>query len=510
MSSRCCWSIARRSASIAGTCELRPLVARRRVHVDQLADLRQREPEPLAAQDQLEARALALAVDAGAPRARGASRPCPRRSGSRASSARTRCASSEIEYVGADASAAVGLAWLAGGIDGGHRSAAAREMRIGRGVTIAYRLDSLGGLPEDATLRKRAMTADSPPAPRSTIPYARRRRRRAHAIEIAPGVLWLRMPLPFALDHINLWLLEERRRRCTLVDCGFGDRRDARALGAPLRDDARGRCRSGASSSRTTIRTTSATPRGSPRASARRCDDPGRIPDRACGRGPARRHTRRADDRALSPRTAWRDEHVAALAQARQHYRRGVPELPQSFDADASTATRALRATTWRVIVGHGHSPEHAALYCAERGVLISGDMLLPRISTNVSVWRRRARRRSARGASSIRSRVYEPARGHAGAAFARPAVPRHRRARRASFARITPSGSTNWSDALRRRAAPQSRRRPRPGAVPPRARPAAALLRDGRGDRAPQLPVARGRARAHASATDGVIRFAA
>ncbi|MDH5246494.1 MAG: MBL fold metallo-hydrolase, partial [Betaproteobacteria bacterium] len=33
------------------------------------------------------------------------------------------------------------------------------------------------------------------------------------------------------------------------------------------------------------------------------------------------------------------------------------------------------------------HSPEHASLYSAERGVLIAGDMLLPRISTNVSVW---------------------------------------------------------------------------------------------------------------------------
>ena len=40
-----------------------------------------------------------------------------------------------------------------------------------------------------------------------------------------------------------------------------------------------------------------------------------------------------------------------------------------------------------RVIPGHGHSPEHAALYCAALNVLISGDMLLPKISTNVSVW---------------------------------------------------------------------------------------------------------------------------
>ena len=26
--------------------------------------------------------------------------------------------------------------------------------------------------------------------------------------EVAPGVHWIRMPLPFALDHINLWLIE--------------------------------------------------------------------------------------------------------------------------------------------------------------------------------------------------------------------------------------------------------------------------------------------------------------
>ena len=43
--------------------------------------------------------------------------------------------------------------------------------------------------------------------------------------------------------------------------------------------------------------------------------------------------------------------------------------------------------TEWRVMVGYGHSPEHASLYCPSRRLLISGDMLLPRISTNVSVF---------------------------------------------------------------------------------------------------------------------------
>ena len=40
--------------------------------------------------------------------------------------------------------------------------------------------------------------------------------------EVAPGIRWLRMPLPFALDHINLWLLADGAA-WTQVDCGYGN-----------------------------------------------------------------------------------------------------------------------------------------------------------------------------------------------------------------------------------------------------------------------------------------------
>lgn len=43
-------------------------------------------------------------------------------------------------------------------------------------------------------------------------------------VEVAPGVRWLRMPLPFALDHINLWLLRDEidgQAGWTIVDCGI-------------------------------------------------------------------------------------------------------------------------------------------------------------------------------------------------------------------------------------------------------------------------------------------------
>ena len=42
------------------------------------------------------------------------------------------------------------------------------------------------------------------------------------AVEVVPGVWWLRMPLPFALDHVNLWLLRDGSD-VSLVDCGYGD-----------------------------------------------------------------------------------------------------------------------------------------------------------------------------------------------------------------------------------------------------------------------------------------------
>ncbi len=44
----------------------------------------------------------------------------------------------------------------------------------------------------------------------------------AASIEVAPGVNWLRMPLPAALDHINVWLIEDGED-WVIVDTGFAD-----------------------------------------------------------------------------------------------------------------------------------------------------------------------------------------------------------------------------------------------------------------------------------------------
>jgi glyoxylase-like metal-dependent hydrolase (beta-lactamase superfamily II) len=80
-------------------------------------------------------------------------------------------------------------------------------------------------------------------------------------------------------------------------------------------------------------------------------------------------------------------QRVAAIAGRGNSYRKIVSEPPLQFMRIMDGDEVSIGGRAWRVIVGYGHAPEHAALYCESLGVLISGDMLLPKISTNVSVW---------------------------------------------------------------------------------------------------------------------------
>jgi glyoxylase-like metal-dependent hydrolase (beta-lactamase superfamily II) len=203
--------------------------------------------------------------------------------------------------------------------------------------------------------------------------------------EVAPGIHWLRMPLPFALDHINLWLLEEDEG-FTLVDCGYGD--DAtRALweihfattlsSRPLRRIIATHCHPDHVGNAQWLSERFDVPVAMTHAEYLTAHA---LAGQHAGFGPAptvrffRRH-------------GMADEHARAMDTRGNHYRRGVPGLPESFDRMRDGDVMMAGGTSWRVLEGHGHSPEHASLYSSARKVLISGDMLLPRISTNVSVW---------------------------------------------------------------------------------------------------------------------------
>jgi glyoxylase-like metal-dependent hydrolase (beta-lactamase superfamily II) len=63
-----------------------------------------------------------------------------------------------------------------------------------------------------------------------------------------------------------------------------------------------------------------------------------------------------------------------------------VPTLPATFHRILADQPIEIDGRAWRPIIGHGHSPEHASLHCESLGIMIAGDMVLPKITTNVSV----------------------------------------------------------------------------------------------------------------------------
>jgi glyoxylase-like metal-dependent hydrolase (beta-lactamase superfamily II) len=75
------------------------------------------------------------------------------------------------------------------------------------------------------------------------------------------------------------------------------------------------------------------------------------------------------------------------IRQRANYYPNLVPAVPARYTRILHGDAVRIGGRDWRVIVGYGHAPEHASLYSADLRVLISGDMVLPRISTNVSVF---------------------------------------------------------------------------------------------------------------------------
>jgi glyoxylase-like metal-dependent hydrolase (beta-lactamase superfamily II) len=82
------------------------------------------------------------------------------------------------------------------------------------------------------------------------------------------------------------------------------------------------------------------------------------------------------------------DPEAIAKVRARANYYAGmVPQVPAAFRRLMDGMAVEIGGRAWRCIAGYGHAPEHIALHCEELELLISGDMVLPRISTNVSVY---------------------------------------------------------------------------------------------------------------------------
>ncbi|MBI1187408.1 MAG: MBL fold metallo-hydrolase [Alphaproteobacteria bacterium] len=83
----------------------------------------------------------------------------------------------------------------------------------------------------------------------------------------------------------------------------------------------------------------------------------------------------------------WNEDQLDSYRVRFGGFGKGVSRLPDAYRRLEDGDAVEIGAHTWRVITGCGHSPEHACLYNEALNILISGDQLLPRISSNVSVF---------------------------------------------------------------------------------------------------------------------------
>ncbi len=204
-------------------------------------------------------------------------------------------------------------------------------------------------------------------------------------LAVAPGIYWLNMPLPFTLGHINLWLLEDEGG-WTIVDTGvcvdetkaiwestfsgrMGGQPVQRVVVTHLHPDHSG-C-AGWLCERLDV------PLWMSREEYLLCRvlvaDTGRM-------------TPKAGDTFYTA-AGFETDQLDYYHKMFGMFGRYVAPLPESYRRIRDGDRLCIGGRDWQVMVGRGHSPEHACLYCESLNVMISGDQVLPTISSNVSVY---------------------------------------------------------------------------------------------------------------------------
>lgn len=203
-------------------------------------------------------------------------------------------------------------------------------------------------------------------------------------IPVAPGVKWLRMPLPFRLNHINLWLLDDGDG-WTIVDTGIADERTkdlwlqlftsgldgkpvSRLVVTHFHPDHIGLAGWLTAHWRVPMWITESEFLHALLANA---------PDAAARHGGIDELYRR-----IGLDAAAREPHQKHAAS----YRRLVGPVPVTHRRLEGGQSITIGGRQWRVIIGLGHAPEHACLYCPELDLLIAGDQVLPQISPHIGV----------------------------------------------------------------------------------------------------------------------------
>lgn len=205
------------------------------------------------------------------------------------------------------------------------------------------------------------------------------------ATKIAPGVLWMRLPLPMRLDHVNCYALRDDDG-WTVVDTGFDTPRSRavwqRLLAGPL---------NGAPVVR--VLATHQHPDHIGLAGWFMADGAELLTSRTAWLM-ARMLVLDVQDRATPEQLAfWRHagmdpDRLAARATDRPWNTADIVyPLPLGFRRLTEGQTLRLGRRDWRVAMGEGHAAEHVTLWSQDDDLVIGGDQLLPGISPNLGVY---------------------------------------------------------------------------------------------------------------------------
>ncbi|NBO43657.1 MAG: MBL fold metallo-hydrolase [Betaproteobacteria bacterium] len=246
----------------------------------------------------------------------------------------------------------------------------------------------------------------------TTLPEIGRR------LDLTADLAWLRMPLPFALDHINLWLLRdciEGQEGWTLVDCGASTDAIREAWEQLIAAAPGQQGLDGLPIVRIICTHMHPDHLGLAAMLAKRfaCSLWMTVGEYGLCRVLSQALPGADGESAFEHYRSHGVMDAEKLAQLRKHgafsFRSLVPEVPSRFRRIRDGEVLRIGNRNWQVITGSGHSPEHASLYSESlafegetlsqalahpqsdrlmgQPILISGDMVLPRISTNTSVW---------------------------------------------------------------------------------------------------------------------------
>lgn len=226
-----------------------------------------------------------------------------------------------------------------------------------------------------------------------SYPFDRQEPSAGETLNVATGVKWIKMPLPFALNHINLWLLAdefEGKKGWAIVDCGIA-KDPVKALWEQIFNTSL----EGLPITRVIVTHMHPDHVGLAGWLCEKWQVPlfMSMTDYMVSRlwtVNAEAGAGTGGDMAVAhfARHGLTDPESQEKIRARAtYYPSLVSTPPASFHRLFDGQSLQIGKYQWGLIAGYGHTPEHMALFCKELNILISGDMILPKISTNISVF---------------------------------------------------------------------------------------------------------------------------